>query len=88
MTGHLEEIDKEFAEIMEEQEEFVVEKKKKEITKMEGIIGSTNRIKSLAKDFIAHWEKRREKSFGKCMIVCMSRKICVDLYNEIISLRP
>lgn len=88
MTGHLEEIDKEFAEIMEEQEEFVVEKKKKEITKMEGIIGSTNRIKSLAKDFIAHWEKRRENSFGKCMIVCMSRKICVDLYNEIISLRP
>ena len=59
MTGHLEEIDKEFAEIMEEQEEFVVEKKKKEITKMERIIGSTNRIKSLAKDFITHWEKRR-----------------------------
>lgn len=86
--GHLEEIDKEFAEIMEDQEEFVVEKKKKEITKMEGIIGSPNRIKSLAKDFIAHWEKRRDNSFGKCMIVCMSRKICVDLYNEIISLRP
>lgn len=86
--GHLEEIDKEFAEIMEDQEEFVVEKKKKEITKMEGIIGSPNRIKSLAKDFIAHWEKRRDNSFGKCMIVCMSRKICVDLYNKIISLRP
>ena len=88
MTGHLEEVDKEFDKIMEAQEEFVVEKKKKEITKMEGIIGSSNRIKSLAKDFISHWEKRRENSFGKCMIVCMSRKICVDLYNEIISLRP
>lgn len=84
----LSELDDEFGEIMEGQEETTVERTKKEITKMEAIIGSQSRIKTLAKDFIEHWEMRRNNAFGKCMIVCMSRKICVDLYNEIVSLRP
>lgn len=84
----LSELDDEFGEIMEGQEEPTVERTKKDITKMEAIIGSQNRIKTLAKDFIEHWETRRDNSFGKCMIVAMSRKICVDLYNEIVSLRP
>lgn len=85
---NLSELDDEFGEIMEGQEETTVERTKKEITKMEAIIGSQSRIKTLAKDFIEHWEMRRNNAFGKCMIVCMSRKICVDLYNEIVSLRP
>lgn len=84
----LSKIDDEFKEIMAQQEENVIEKKKKDITKIEAVIGSKNRLETLAKDFIEHWEKRRTNAFGKCMIVCMSRKICVNLYNEIIKLRP
>lgn len=84
----LSELDGEFEEIMEGQEEMTVERTKKDITKMEAIIGSQNRIRTLAQDFIEHWEMRKNNSFGKCMIVAMSRKICVDLYNEIVSLRP
>lgn len=84
----LSELDSEFSEIMEGQEETTIESTKKDITKMEAIIGSKNRIRTLAEDFIEHWEMRRNNSFGKCMIVAMSRKICVDLYNEIVSLRP
>ncbi len=87
-TVFLPNIDEEFMEIMEDQPEFIVENRKKDETKMEAMIGSKNRIKMLAKDFINHWETRRKNIFGKCMIVCMSRKICVELYNEIIKLRP
>ncbi|MGL4997542.1 MAG: type I restriction endonuclease subunit R, partial [Cetobacterium sp.] len=84
----LSEIDDEFSEIMEGQEEVTVERTKKDITKMEAIIGSESRLKTLARDFVEHWEMRRENAFGKCMIVAMSRKICVNLYNEIIKLKP
>lgn len=86
--GFLTEVDREFGQIMEGQEESTVERTKKDVTKMEAIIGAQNRIKTLAQDFVEHWETRRENAFGKCMIVAMSRKICVDLYNEIIKLRP
>ena len=81
-------IDDEFKEIMANQDEYMVEKKKKDITKIEAVIGSENRLKTLAKDFVEHWETRRKNAFGKCMIVCMSRRICVALYNEIIKLKP
>ena len=81
-------IDDEFKEIMANQDEYMIEKKKKDITKIEAVIGSENRLKTLAKDFVEHWETRRKNAFGKCMIVCMSRRICVALYNEIIKLRP
>lgn len=86
--SELAELDDEFRKIMEGQEETTVERTKKDITRMEAIIGSQSRIRTLAQDFIEHWEMRRSNAFGKCMIVTMSRKICVDLYNEIISLRP
>lgn len=82
------ELDNEFLEIMENQDNAVVDKKKKEITKMEEIIGADSRIKTLAKDFISHWELRRTNSYGKCMIVCSSRKIAVNLYNQIVAIKP
>lgn len=84
----LNELDDEFHEIMDSQDEAVIETKKKDITKMEAIIGAESRIRTLAHDFITHWELRKNNSFGKSMIVCASRKIAVDLYNEIVSLRP
>lgn len=80
--------DKETIEIMEDVEEYSAEKKKREYTNMEAVMGSRSRIKDLAKDLVAHWEARKNASFGKAMIVCMSRRICVELYNEIVRLKP
>ena len=56
--------------------------------RVEAIVGSDKRIAELAADIVAHWEQRREVLAGKGMIVAMSRRIAVALYNEIVRLRP
>jgi type I restriction enzyme R subunit len=69
-----------------------VEKKERLKTKwaqLEAIVGSEKRLKLIAEDLVAHWERRLEDGMeGKAMIVCMSRRICVELYKEIVALRP
>jgi len=57
-------------------------------SKLEAIIGSPKRITNLAKDIIFHFEERQKAIYGKGMIVAMSRRIAVDLYNEIVKLKP
>lgn len=57
-------------------------------TKLEAIVGHPERLKNLARDIIEHYEKRAEIFDGKAMIVTMSRRIAVALYDEIIALRP
>ena len=52
------------------------------------VVGAKKRIKEVAEDLVAHWESRQQFLTGKAMVVCMSRSICVDLYNEIVTLRP
>ncbi len=81
----LEEFDKEL-----EEDEDVTEKQKAKAkwTKLEAIIGHPQRIKNLAADIVDHFEKRQKVFDGKGMIVSMSRRIAVDLYNAIIALRP
>ena len=64
------------------------QKAKAKWTKLEALIGSKNRIKEIAKDIVNHFETRQEVFDGKGMIVSMSRRIAVLLYNEIIALRP
>lgn len=64
------------------------QKAKVKWTKLEALIGSENRIKQIADDIITHYEARQIANNGKAMIVAMSRRIAVDLYNEIVSLRP
>ncbi len=64
------------------------QKAKANQTKLEAIVGSTERLKTIAQDIITHFEQRQTVNKGKGMIVTMSRKIAVDLYNEIIKLRP
>lgn len=64
------------------------QKAKSKWTKLEALIGSKNRIKEVAADIVAHFENRQEVFDGKGMIVSMSRRIAVELYNEIIALRP
>ena len=85
---YLDHLDTEVNETTKFLEEYDTEKKKREFSKLEALKSSPSRMKELALDIVNHWEKRRSVAFGKCMIVCMSRRICVDLYNEIIKLRP
>jgi len=86
----LEKIDEEFEELSEGYEDEQKEKMKGKFSKLEAIVGSPNRIKQLAEDIVNHYEAKSKamETKGKAMIVCMSRKICVKLYDEIEKLRP
>lgn len=64
------------------------QKAKAKWTKMEALIGSEQRIKSIAKDIVAHFEARQEVFAGKGMVVSMSRRIAAELYKEIIAIKP
>ena len=73
-----------------EQDEEITEKQKAKAkwTKLEAIVGNQDRVKNLARDIVTHFEARQSVFEGKALIVAMSRRIAVDLYNEIISIRP
>lgn len=81
-------LDPEFAEITEGQEEYAREKLKAKWAALEAAVGAEERLAAIAEDIVAHFEQRLEAMDGKGMIVCMSRRICVDLYNQIVRLRP
>src|SRR5690606_25510368 len=71
--------------------EYHVEASQNAITKMEVVLGDTDRIKAIANDFIEHYEKRLEENAtvaGKVMFVCASRDIAYKLFKEILALRP
>jgi type I restriction enzyme R subunit len=68
-----------------------IERKERLKTKwaqLEAVVGAEKRLKLIARDIVEHFERRLEALEGKAMIVCMSRRICVELYNEIVRLRP
>jgi len=81
-------IDPEFEEVTEGEEVERKEKLKRKWAQLEAIVGSEKRLKLIAKDLVDHFEKRCEAMEGKAMVVCMSRRICVELHSEIIALRP
>ncbi len=56
--------------------------------RVEAIVGADKRVAQVAADIVDHWERRRAAEIGKGLIVCMSRRICVALYDEIVKLRP
>lgn len=64
------------------------QKAKAKWTQLEALIGSENRIKTIAKDIITHFEQRQEVFEGKGMIVSMSRRIAAELYDAIIQIKP
>ena len=71
--------------------EYHVEASQKAIAKMEVVLGDSDRIKAIAKDFIEHYEGRLEENAtvaGKVMFVCASRGIAYKLYQELLALRP
>lgn len=72
-----------------EQEDLTnTQKAKAKWTQLEALVGSENRIRNIAKDIVAHFSQRQEVFEGKGMIVSMSRRIAVDLYEAIIALKP
>lgn len=64
------------------------QKAKAKWTTLESIVGSDRRLRNLANDIVSHFEQRQKVFEGKAMIVTMSRRIAIDLYKEIIALRP
>ncbi len=64
------------------------QKAKTKWTQLEALVGSEDRIKNIAQDMVSHFEQRQEVFDGKAMIVSMSRRIAVQLYNQIIKIRP
>jgi type I restriction enzyme R subunit len=81
-------LDAEFEEITEGEELSKKEKLKTKWAALEALVGDPKRIALVAADMVTHFERRVEAMDGKAMIVCMSRRIAVDLYNALIALRP
>ncbi len=81
-------IDPDFEEITETQEMDEREKTKTKWAQLEALVGADKRVSLIARDLVEHWEGRQLAFDGKAMVVCMSRRICVELYNEIVRLRP
>jgi type I restriction enzyme R subunit len=81
-------IDADFEEITEGEELTKKEKLKTKWAALEALVGDPKRVALIAADLVTHFEKRVEAMDGKAMIVCMSRRIAVDLYNALIALRP
>lgn len=81
-------LDPEFEEITEGEEESDKQKLKSKWAALEAMVGTEKRLGLIAQDVVDHFEKRLGAMEGKAMVVCMSRRICVDLYRAIVKLRP
>ena len=81
-------IDPGFEEATEGEEVDRKEKLKTKWAQLEAVVGTEQRLELVAEDIVAHFEQRAEAMDGKAMVVCMSRRICIDLYRELVRLRP
>jgi type I site-specific deoxyribonuclease, HsdR family len=81
-------IDPRFEEITEGEEIEQKEALKSKWAALEAVVGTEKRISLIAQDIVDHYGKRQTGIDGKAMIVCMSRRICVELYNAIVKIRP
>ncbi|GIV82653.1 MAG: DEAD/DEAH box helicase [Anaerolineae bacterium] len=81
-------IDAEIEEILEDEEEPARERAKQKWATVEALVGADKRLRLIARDIVQHFDARVAALDGKAMIVCMSRRICVKLYDEIVKLRP
>ena len=81
-------IDPGFEEATEGEEIARQEKLKTRWAQLEAIVGTERRLRLIAQDIVAHFEQRLEALNGKALVVCMSRRICIALYRELIRLRP
>jgi type I restriction enzyme, R subunit len=81
-------IDPAFEEVTEGEEQTVKEKLKSKWSQLEAMVGTETRLEQVARDIVTHFETRLQTLEGKAMIVCMSRRIAVELYQQIVKLRP
>jgi type I restriction enzyme R subunit len=81
-------IDDTFEELTESEEAEGREKLKSKWSQLEALVGTERRLQLIAKDLLDHFEARLSAMEGKAMIVCMSRRICVELYDALVALRP
>ena len=81
-------LDDKIAELTEDEADGEQERLKRRWANVEALVGAEKRLRLIARDLVEHFENRVVGMDGKAMIVCMSRRICVALYNEIIGIRP
>ncbi len=81
-------IDEEFEELTESEELSNRQKLKVKWARLEAVVGNEHRVDVIANDIVKHFEQRAEVLDGKAMVVCMSRRICVDMYNAITKIKP
>ena len=81
-------IDPEFEELTEGEELEEKEALKTKWAQLEAVVGADNRVRQIAEDILEHFDARLEQMDGKAMVVCMSRRICVELHKELVRLRP
>ncbi len=81
-------IDPDFEEATEGEEVERKERLKSKWAQLEAVVGAEKRLTLVARDIVEHFEQRLEAMDGKAMVVCMSRRICVELYRELVRLRP
>ena len=81
-------IDPDFEEATEGEEIERAEQLKTKWAQLEAVVGAEKRVQQIAEDMVTHFEQRLEALEGKAMVVCMSRRICIDLYRELTRLRP
>jgi type I restriction enzyme R subunit len=81
-------VDAEIEELTEDEAVSEQERLKRKWSTVEALVGAEKRLRMVAEDLVAHFEARVQAMDGKAMVVCMSRRICVDLYSQIVALRP
>ena len=88
-AAQIEQLNKEVDEVVEDEESVVLrEKTKSKWAELAKLVGAQPRLEQVAVDLVKHFETRTAALEGKAMIVCMSRQICTDLFNELVKLRP
>ena len=88
IRGDRELLDADFEQITEGEESADREQLKTRWSQLEAVVGARPRVRQIAEDIVEHFEQRLEALPGKAMVVCMSRRICVELYAELTRLRP
>jgi type I restriction enzyme, R subunit len=81
-------IDTEIEELFEDEEQPERERQNQKWATVQALVGAEERLKLVAADLVGHFENRVAALKGKAIIVCMSRAICVKLYDRIVALRP
>jgi type I restriction enzyme R subunit len=82
-------IDAEYDIMAEKAEPYVIEKSKKELSRMDSILGAEQTITALCEDIVKHYEENRQYELtGKAMIVAYSRPIAIIIYRKLLQMRP